>query len=106
MGVPKTVENDKPSNPVEDERPPSPAENERAPDPVPVQEVEKYTVKDAFNADIILGLLGRFGKFQMKYVITIGYSLMFTTAAILIYTFVGGVPKHRYLLIKTFDSFN
>lgn len=73
---------------------PKPAETEKPPNPDP--ESEQYSERDAFNADIIFQILGRFGWFQIKYLVTIGYSLMFTTAGILIYTFVAGVPKHRY----------
>lgn len=74
MGAPKTSENEKPPN-----------SNSTTSNP-----------EEAFNADIILTQLGPIGWFQLKYLVGVGYSLLFTTAAILIYSFVGGVPAHRY----------
>lgn len=75
MGAPKSIENEKPPNSDSSSN--------------------NYNEADAFNADIILTKLGRIGWFQVKYVLCVGYGLLFPTAAILIYTFVGGVPAHR-----------
>lgn len=52
----------------------------------------------AFNPDIILEQLGPIGWFQIKFILCVGYGLLFPTAVILMYTFVGGVPAHRYTL--------
>lgn len=75
MGAPKTSENEKPPN---------------------SSSATTTNPAEAFNADIILTQLGPIGWFQIKYLFCIGYALLFTTAAILIYSFVGGVPAHRY----------
>lgn len=51
--------------------------------------------KDAFNADVILGQLGGYGWFQLRYIFCTGYGMLFPTALILIYTFVGAPPRYR-----------
>ena len=73
MGAPKPIENEKPKN----------------------SDADTVNSPDAFNADIILPHLGRFGKFQAKFLFCIGYGLLFPTAAVLIYTFVGATPAYR-----------
>lgn len=79
MGAPKPIENEKPPN--QD----GPAANT----------FDDGDPGDAFNADIILGHLGKMGWFQIKYLFCIGYGLLFPTSCILIYVFVGGVPAYR-----------
>lgn len=76
MGAPKTVENEKTPD----------LNSPRC----------SYSVGDAFNADIILTKLGKYGWFQLKHLLWLGYGLLFPTASILIYTFVGATPAHRY----------
>nr|CAH0104623.1 unnamed protein product [Daphnia galeata] len=76
MGAPKSIENEKPPNQEESTS-------------------SSCLDGDAFNADIILNHLGKFGWFQLKYLLCIGYGLLFPTSCILIYVFVGAVPAHR-----------
>lgn len=52
-------------------------------------------VNKAFNADAIFTHLG-FGWYQWKFIFWVGYGLLFPQAAILMYTFVGFVPRYRF----------
>ena len=47
-----------------------------------------------FDTDVILGHLG-FGWFQIKMIVVLFYGILFPTAAVLIYPFIGFVPRHR-----------
>jgi hypothetical protein len=61
MGAPKSIENEKPPNQEESTS-------------------SSCVDGDAFNADIILNHLGKFGWFQLKYLLCIGYGLLFPTS--------------------------
>ena len=73
MGAPKTNE-----DPKKDEK--SNAANDRA--------------NKAFNADAIFTHLG-FGWYQWKFILWVGYGMLFPTAVMLSYTFLGFVPAYR-----------
>lgn len=88
MGAPKPIDNEKPPN--QDESVSNTGDAGEFGDGS-----DSGDAGDAFNADIILGHLGKIGWFQVKYLFCIGYGLLFPTSCILIYVFVAAVPAHR-----------
>ena len=50
---------------------------------------------EAFNADVIFGHLGKFGKYQWRFWFLMGMTNVFASPSILVYTFTGNVPPYR-----------
>lgn len=48
-----------------------------------------------FDADVILGHLGKCGRFQLQYFICMAYAILFPTAIILSVIFTTATPDHR-----------
>ena len=55
---------------------------------------------EAFNADVIFGHLGKFGKYQWRFWFLMGFVNIFPASAVLVYTFSGYVPPYRYVSVS------
>ena len=56
---------------------------------------EASSTGGGFSVDGVLAHLGVWGKFQARFWFCISYNVLFPTAALLSYTFIAALPKHR-----------
>ena len=62
--------------------------------------------EDAFNYDEILGYLGQMGKFQFRSFLLLCLPAVFFGPVIMIYVFIGAIPRYRYVHRSINPNFN